>query len=254
MKLTFLGTGTSTGVPEIGCYCEVCTSTDARDARLRCSAMLEAGGQHILIDCGPDFRTQMLRTPFPKIDALLLTHKHYDHTGGIDDLRPFCRGKEIPIYADRETEMQIHSMYPYCFGTKKYPGTANIAINVIDDSTHFSINGVDVLPIRVFHGMFPILGYRFGKLAYITDMSYIEPSELEKLRGVEVLVINALRFSKPHRTHQTVLEALRVVEQIQPRETYFTHMMHHIGLHTKIEKCLPAGVHLAYDCLQIEIQ
>ena len=254
MKLTFLGTGTSTGVPELGCSCEVCTSTDARDARLRCSAMLEAGGAHILIDCGPDFRTQMLRTPFPKIDALLLTHKHYDHIGGIDDLRPFCRGKEIPIYADRETEMQVHAMYPYCFGPKKYPGTANIALNVIDPDSPFFVCGVEVTPIRVFHGMFPILGYRFGKLAYITDMSYIEPAELDKLRGVEVLVINALRFSKPHRTHQTVLEALRVVEQIKPRDTYFTHMMHHIGLHAKIEKCLPAGVHLAYDCLQIEIK
>lgn len=253
MKLTFLGTGTSTGVPEIGCSCEVCTSSDARDARLRSSAMLEAGGAHILIDCGPDFRTQLLRAPFPKIDALLLTHKHYDHTGGIDDLRPFCRGKEIPIFADRETEMQIRAMYPYCFGPKKYPGTANISLRTIDARTPFSIAGVDVVPVRVFHGMFPILGYRFGQLAYITDMSYIEPSELEKLRGVEVLVINALRYSKPHRTHQTVLEALQVVEQLKPRETYFTHMMHHIGLHAKIEKCLPAGVHLAYDGLVIEI-
>lgn len=253
MKLTFLGTGTSTGVPEIGCSCEVCTSADARDARLRCSAMLETGGAHILIDCGPDFRTQMLRSPFPKIDALLLTHKHYDHTGGIDDLRPFCRGKEIPIFADRETEMQIHAMYPYCFGPKKYPGTANIALHTIDARTPFNAAGIDVNPVRVFHGMFPILGYRFGKLAYITDMSYIEPSELDKLRGVEVLVINALRFSKPHRTHQTVLEALQVVEQIKPRETYFTHMMHHIGLHAKIEKCLPAGVYLAYDGLVVDI-
>ena len=253
MKLTFLGTGTSTGVPEIGCYCEVCTSSDPRDARLRCSAMLEVAGAHILIDCGPDFRTQMLRNPFPKIDALLLTHKHYDHTGGIDDLRPFCRGKEIPIYADRETEMQVHAMYPYCFGSKKYPGTANISLCTIQSGTEYNISGVNVLPIRVFHGMYPIMGYRFGKLAYITDMSYIEPSELEKLRGVEVLVINALRFSKPHRTHQTVLEALKVVELLKPQRTYFTHMMHHIGLHAKISKCLPQGVFFAYDGLEIEI-
>ena len=253
MKLTFLGTGTSTGVPEIGCYCEVCTSSDPRDARLRCSAMLEADGANILIDCGPDFRTQLLRKPFPKIDALLLTHKHYDHTGGIDDLRPFCRGKEIPIYADRETEMQVHAMYPYCFGSKKYPGTANIALHTIQAGAEYNVAGVKVLPIRVFHGMYPIMGYRFGKLAYITDMSYIEPSELEKLRGVEVLVINALRFSKPHRTHQTVLEALKVVEQLKPQRTYFTHMMHHIGLHAKISKCLPQGVFFAYDGLEIEI-
>ncbi len=253
MKFTFLGTGTSTGVPEIGCYCEVCTSCDTRDARLRSSVMLQIDDTNILIDCGPDFRTQMLRNPFTKIDALLLTHKHYDHTGGIDDLRPFCRGKEIPIYADRETEVQVRSMYPYCFGTKKYPGVANISINPIDTSTPFFVNGIEVIPIKVFHGMYPIVGFRFGALAYITDMSYIETAELEKLSGVEVLVINALRFSKPHRTHQTVLEALRVVEQIAPKRTYFTHMMHHIGLHAKIEKCLPEGVRLAYDGLVVEV-
>ena len=253
MKLTFLGTGTSTGVPEIGCSCEVCTSTDARDARLRCSAMLQSGDSNILIDCGPDFRTQMLRTPFPKIDALLLTHKHYDHTGGIDDLRPFSRSREIPLFADRETEIQVRSMYPYCFSSKKYPGVANITLHTIDYKNPFMAAGVEVTPVRVFHGMFPIMGYRFGKLAYITDMSYIEPAELEKLRGVEVLVINALRFSKPHKTHQTVLEALDIVAELNPRETYFTHMMHHIGLHAKIEKCLPPNVHLAYDGLQIEV-
>lgn len=253
MKLTFLGTGTSTGVPEIGCSCEVCTSGDSRDARLRCSAMLQCGDANILIDCGPDFRTQILRNPFKKIDALLLTHKHYDHTAGIDDLRPFSRSREIPIFADRETEMQVRSMYPYCFSHKKYPGVANITLRSVCAGNPFMVSGVEVTPIRVFHGMFPILGYRFGKLAYITDMSYIEPSELEKLKGVEVLVINALRFSKPHRTHQTVLEALAVVERIKPRVTYFTHLMHHIGLHAKIEKCLPQNVRLAYDGLVVEV-
>lgn len=253
MRLTFLGTGTSTGVPEIGCSCEVCRSSDARDARLRCSAMLQSDDANILIDCGPDFRQQMLRTTFKKIDALLLTHKHYDHTGGIDDLRPFSRLRKIPIYADRETEIQVRSMFPYCFGHKKYPGVADISLRSVCAGTSFSVAGVEVMPIRVFHGMYPILGYRFGALAYITDMSYIEPSELDKLKGVEVLVINALRFSKPHRTHQTVLEALNIVNKINPRVTYFTHLMHHIGLHAKIEKCLPAGVHLAYDGLTIEV-
>lgn len=253
MKLTFLGTGTSTGVPEIGCSCEVCTSGDARDARLRCSALLQAAEANILIDCGPDFRMQMLRNYFPKIDALLLTHKHYDHTGGIDDLRPFSYRNGIPVFADRETEMQVRAMYPYCFTSKKYPGVPNISLHTIDTLSPFIVAGVEVTPVRVFHGMFPILGYRFGRLAYITDMSYIEPSELDKLRGVEVLVINALRYSKPHRTHQTVLEALKVVEQLNPGRTYFTHMMHHIGLHAKIEKCLPENVFLAYDGLQIEI-
>lgn len=253
MKLTFLGTGTSTGVPEIGCKCEVCTSADPRDSRLRSSALLQSGDTTVLIDCGPDFRQQMLAADVKKIDALLLTHKHYDHLVGIDDLRPYTRDRELPIYADRETEMQIRSFFPYCFGRVKYPGVANITVRPVDHKTPFTVGGIEVQPLRVFHGMFPITAYRFGKLAYITDMSYIEPGELEKLVGVEVLVINALRFSKPHKTHQTVLEALAVIDYLKPRETYFTHLMHHIGLHAKIEKCLPNGVHLAYDGLEIEV-
>ena len=253
MKLTFLGTGTSTGVPEIGCKCEVCTSTDPRDSRLSSSALLQSGDTTVLIDCGPDFRQQMLVADVKKIDALLLTHKHYDHLVGIDDLRPYTRDRELPIYADRETEMQIRSFFPYCFGRVKYPGVANITVRPVDHKTPFTVGGIEVQPLRVFHGMFPITAYRFGKLAYITDMSYIEPGELEKLVGVEVLVINALRFSKPHKTHQTVLEALAVIDYLKPRETYFTHLMHHIGLHAKIEKCLPNGVHLAYDGLEIEV-
>lgn len=253
MKLIFLGTGTSTGVPEIGCKCEVCTSTDPRDARLRTSALLEKNGTTLLIDCGPDFRLQMLRADVKKIDALLMTHKHYDHLVGIDDLRPYTRDKELPIYADRETETQIRSFFPYCFGRVKYPGVANIKICPIDSKSKFSIGDFEITPVRVFHGMFPITAYRIDNIAYITDMSYIEPGELEKLRGVDTLVINALRFSKPHKTHQTVLEALRIVDYLKPRETYFIHLMHHIGLHAKFEKCLPPGVHLAYDGLVLDI-
>lgn len=253
MKLTFLGTGTSTGVPEVGCKCEVCTSSDPRDARLRCSALLTHEGINILIDCGPDFRAQMLRADVARLDALILTHKHYDHTAGIDDLRPYTKLKAFPIFADDDTARQVRSMFPYCFYEVKYPGVPNIELRSIEDMKPFSVGGIEVVPIRVFHGALPIVGYRFGKLAYITDMSSIEPMELEKLKGVEVLVINALRFSKPHRSHQTVLEALRVVDYLSPRETYFTHMMHHIGLHAKIEKCLPAGVHFAYDGLVVEV-
>ena len=253
MRLTFLGTGTSTGVPEVGCKCEVCTSNDPRDARLRCSALLQDGGTSILIDCGPDFRTQMLRADVSKIDAVLMTHKHYDHIAGVDDLRPYTRLKELPIYADSETEMQIRTMFPYFFFKVKYPGVPNVVVRPISHGTPFKIGEVEILPFKVYHGMMPITAYRFGKLAYITDMSSIEPEELEKLEGVEVLVINALRFSKPHNTHQTVLEALEIVEKLKPREVYFTHLMHHIGLHAKIEKCLPPGVHLAYDGLEVEI-
>ena len=253
MRLTFLGTGTSTGVPELGCRCEVCTSADPRDARLRSSALLEADDTAILIDCGPDFRAQMLRADVSHLDALVLTHKHYDHTAGIDDLRPFTSQRVFPIYANDETAQQVRSMFPYCFSEVKYPGVPNIELRSIEDMQPFVIGGVEVLPIRVYHATLPIVGYRFGKLAYVTDMSHIEPAQLEKLKGVEVLVVNALRYSKPHRSHQTVLEALRIVDYLSPRETYFTHLMHHIGLHAKIEKCLPQGVHFAYDGLVLEV-
>ena len=254
MKLTFLGTGTSTGVPELGCKCEVCTSADPRDARLRCSALLETDATAILIDCGPDFRAQMLRADVSRLDALILTHKHYDHIAGIDDLRPFASQQTFPIYANDDTARQVRSMFPYCFGEVKYPGVPNIELHSIEDMQPFVIADVEIHPICVYHAALPIVAYRFGKLAYITDMSRIEPAELDKLKGVEVLVINALRYSKPHRSHQTVLEALRVVDYLAPRETYFTHMMHHIGLHAKIEKCLPAGVRFAYDRLVVEIE
>lgn len=248
MKVTILGSGTSTGVPEIGCGCEVCTSTDPHDFRLRSSAIVEDGDSRLLIDCGPDFRTQMLNRPFRKIDGVLLTHKHYDHTGGLDDLRPFCRKGDIPIYANEDTVNHVKSVLPYCFSEVKYPGVPNLLLHKIEGN--FNVGDFNIQPIRVFHGRLPILGYRIGPFAYITDMSFIEPEELNKLKNVDTLVINALRFSKPHGSHQTVLEAYNIINYIKPRVVYFTHMMHHIGLHAKIEKVLPRNVHLAYDGLE----
>ncbi len=253
MKITFLGTGTSTGVPEIGCSCEVCTSTDPKDSRLRSSVLIEEGENRLLIDCGPDFRTQMVHRPFRKIDAVLLTHKHYDHIGGLDDLRPFCRRGDIPVYADAHTLSCVKNMFPYCFTEVKYPGVPNLIIHTIEENRMFEAGGFEIEPIKLYHGRLPILGYRIGAFAYITDMSFIELKELEKLKGVDTLVINALRFSKPHGTHQTVLEAYNTINYLKPRETYLTHLMHHIGLHAKIEKVLPPHVHLAYDGLTIEV-
>lgn len=253
MKIRLLGTGTSTGVPELGCACEVCTSTDVHDNRLRTSAFVEVDGKNILIDCGPDFRTQMLRCDYKSIDAVLLTHHHYDHIAGIDDLRPFCRSGAIDIYAESDTLTQVRNFFPYCFAENKYPGVPNIATSEICAKEDFYISDIAIKPIRVFHGKLPILGFRIKNLAYITDMKYIDSAELEKLQGVELLVINALRFAKPHQTHQTVLDALRIIDIVKPRRTYFTHMMHHIGLHAKIEKCLPENVFLGYDNMVIEV-
>ena len=254
MRVTLLGTGTSTGVPELGCGCEVCCSTDPRDSRLRSSALVEHAGSRLLIDCGPDFRIQMLKLPFDRIDAVLLTHHHYDHTGGLDDLRPFCRRGDIPIYAEASTVAHVKSVLPYCFSEVKYPGVPNLVLNTVGAGEEFRVGDISILPVRAYHGRLPILGYRIGNFAYITDMSFMEPSEIEKLAGVDTLVINALRFSKPHGSHQTVLEAYKVIGRINPRVTYFTHLMHHIGLHAKIERVLPDGVHLAYDGLVLDVE
>ena len=254
MKVTILGTGTSTGVPELGCKCEVCTSVDKRDFRLRSSALIEQGDNVLLIDCGPDFRIQMLNRSLCKIDAVLLTHKHYDHVGGLDDLRPFCRKGDILIYADAHTVSHVKNILPYCFSDIKYPGVPNLSLKTIDCEEEFCVGSFKILPIRVMHGHLPILGYRIGSFAYITDMSYIEPNELDKLIGVEFLVINALRFSKPHMSHQTVLEAYNVIEYIKPHKIYLTHIMHHMGLHAKIEKCFPENIRLAYDGLSFEVK
>ncbi|MBQ3189426.1 MAG: MBL fold metallo-hydrolase [Bacteroidaceae bacterium] len=251
MRIKLLGTGTSTGVPELGCSCEVCTSNDIRDKRLRTSAIIECDDTRILIDCTPDFRQQMLPEPFRRIDAVLVTHHHYDHVAGLDDLRPYCRYGDIPIYAEPSTQQQIRNFMPYCFAEQKYPGTPNLELRNVAPGKPFTIGNIEIIPIRVYHGNLPIVGYRIGSFAYITDMSRMEPAELDALRGVDVLVINALRYSKPHRTHQTVLQALSVIKKLNPRRTYLTHIMHHMGLHAKIEKCLPAGVFLGYDGLEI---
>jgi phosphoribosyl 1,2-cyclic phosphate phosphodiesterase len=258
MKVTILGSGTSTGVPQIGCRCEVCTSRDPRDRRSRCSGLIEVDGVRILIDCGPDFREQMLRVPeFTAIDAVLITHIHYDHVGGIDDLRPFCQFRDIPIYAEGYTGELLKQMFPYCFAEKLYPGSPRIDVHPIQPGEPFSVSNregreVTVTPFRVMHGKLPILGYRIGRMAWITDMLTMPDESYAHLRDLDLLVMNALR-PEPHPTHQSIPEALEQVRRIRPRQTCFVHMSHHAGLHRDLDPVLPDGVSLAYDGMVREL-
>lgn len=258
MKLTFLGTGTSQGVPVIGCRCEVCRSTDRRDNRLRTSAMVEAGDVRIVIDAGPDFRQQMLREGVAKVDALLLTHEHKDHTAGIDDVRAFNfvdypTIRTMHIYANEPTVKVLLKDFDYAFAEDKYRGVPVIELHTIHEQQPFSVCGVEVTPIVGEHSTrFRSVGYRIGKLAYITDFSGIAPSEEAKLHGVEVLVVNALRW-EPHDSHFSVEEALALIGRVAPRRAFLTHMSHRIGLYVDASKRLPEGVEFAYDGLTVEI-
>lgn len=258
MKITFLGTGTSQGVPVIGCKCEVCKSTDSKDKRLRTSAMVEVEDKRFIIDAGPDFRYQMLRAGISKIDALLLTHEHKDHTGGIDDVRAFNFVDypiihTIHIYSNSSTIEAIRRDFHYAFATDKYRGVPEIRTHIITEQESFFVEGIEITPIVGQHSeRFRSVGYRIGNLAYLTDMNYIAPEELAKLRGVEVLVINALRW-ETHSSHFSVEEAIKIIDSVAPKRAYLTHMSHRIGLHSELEHRLPKGVMAAYDGLEIEI-
>lgn len=252
MKIRILGSGTSTGVPQIGCTCPVCTSADPKDNRLRASAIVETEDARILIDCGPDFREQVLSLSFERIDGVLITHEHYDHVGGLDDLRPFCHFGAIPIFAEEYVARQLRLRMPYCFVDQRYPGVPDIPLQVVVPGHPFLINRTEVFPLRVMHGRLPILGYRIGRLAYITDMLTMPEDSYEQLVGVDVLVMNALRITK-HSTHQLLQGALENAQRIQAKETYFIHMSHDMGLHEEVTKKLPDNVHLAFDGLEINL-
>lgn len=253
MRLTFLGTGTSVGVPTIGCSCKVCKSHDPRDRRTRCSAMVETEQTRIVIDCGPDFREQMLKQEFRKIDAVLVTHSHYDHVGGMDDLRPFCQFGDINVYSDSISEKSLRSMMPYCFVEHPYPGVPKISLHEIHPHQELKINELTVIPLQVMHDKLPILGYKIGRLAYITDMKTIPEGEIDYLQDIDYLVVNALRFTKPHHSHMLVDEALEFVRKTSAKQVFLTHMCHDIGLIDEANAALPQGVQLAYDGLSVEI-
>ncbi|MBP3758051.1 MAG: MBL fold metallo-hydrolase [Prevotella sp.] len=253
MRVTLLGTGTSGGVPSIGCQCEVCRSTDPHDKRLRCSALLETETTRVLIDCGPDFRQQVLPLPFQRFDGILLTHIHYDHVSGIDDLRPFCVFGDINIYANQGTVDGLKTTMPYCFTEHLYPGVPRLNLHVAQPHVPFTIGDIDIMPIEVMHHALPILGFRIGSFAYITDMKTINEGELPYLMGVKTMVVNALRFAPEHHSHQTVDEAIAFVRRVGAKHAYLIHPSHHIGLHKKVNAQLPQGIELAYDGQVIEV-
>lgn len=258
MKFTFLGTGTSQGVPLIGCRCAVCRSADPRDRRLRTSAMVEWRGVRLIIDAGPDFRYQLLRAGVSHIDGILLTHEHKDHIGGLDDVRAlnfvdYPTVRPVDIYATARTLHVVKKDFDYAFVADKYRGVPEIRLHTIAQEEPFRIGPVYVIPVAGQHSSrFEVTGFRFGKLAYLTDFKTIDERELRKLKGVEVLVINALRFEE-HDSHLNVEEALRLVEAIGPKRTYLTHMSHEMGLYAETNPRLPEGVELAYDTLEIEL-
>lgn len=253
MKLRFLGTGTSNGVPVLGCNCAVCQSNDSKDKRYRTSALIETDTTRIMLDCGPDARMQLLQVPFRPINAVLISHIHYDHVAGIDDLRPFCLFGDIDVYANSSTTKALKQTMPYCFTDELYPGVPRLNLHTIESGKAFKVNEVEVLPIKVYHGKLPILAYRFGEVAYITDMKTIDDAEKELLKGVKVLVVNGLRWKKEHHSHQLINEAIAFSKSIGAEKTFLTHVTHEIGLHVEASERLPNNVYFAYDGLEFEI-
>ncbi|GHA78154.1 MBL fold metallo-hydrolase [Pontibacter akesuensis] len=253
MKITLLGTGTSQGVPVIGCTCEVCRSVDYRDKRLRVSVHIELDGKSIIIDSGPDFRQQVLRERIKTLDALVFTHEHKDHTSGLDDIRAynFMQRKDMPLYGEERVLEQLKREFAYIFADSRYPGIPQVQLYPITNEP-FEIEGITITPIRVMHYKLPVFGFRIGDFSYITDVNYIAPEELEKIRGSKVIVLDALR-PEPHISHYSLAEAVQVLEELQPEKAYLTHISHLMGLHREVEEQLPGFIRLGYDGLRIEL-
>lgn len=254
MKVYFLGTGTSQGIPVIGSQHSVCKSTDRKDKRLRVSVWIQVDNQSIVIDCGPDFRQQMLVSGCTHIDGILFTHEHADHTAGLDDIRPFFfKQGGIPIYASQRVIANLKRRFDYIFETEnKYPGAPSVVTHEVSKDEPFYLGNVPIIPIEAYHGNLPILGFRIKDFAYLTDVKTVEKPELEKLKNLDVLVINALR-EEPHETHLTLKEALDFIQKVNPKRAYLTHISHLLGFHAEVQAALPESVYLAYDNLEITI-
>lgn len=255
MRLTFLGTGSSQGVPVVACGCDTCRSADPRDARLRTSALVEVGDVRLVIDVGPDFRQQMLRAQVRSLDGILLTHEHRDHIAGLDDVRAFnwVQRRPVDVWALPRTAEAVRRDFSYAFAPAgiKYPGAPEVQLHEVPDYAPFDVAGVAVQPLRVMHGTMPIMGFRIGALAYITDISHIHPSEIERLRGIDVLVLSAVRLV-PHPAHLSLQQAIDLFAQIAPRRGYITHIGHQLPPHAEVQRLLPNGVYLAYDGLYVD--
>ena len=254
MKVTFLGTGTSQGVPVIGCDCEVCKSVDFQDKRFRSSIHVEIDGLSLVVDTGPDFRMQMLNNRITRLDAVLFTHAHKDHTAGMDDIRSFNfrQGTDMPVYAEDVVLEQLKREFAYVFAENKYPGVPRVDTIPIT-TTPFQIKGTTITPIRVMHHRLPVLGFRFGGFTYITDANFIDEDQKELIKGSEVVVLNALQKS-PHISHFTFDEAVSLGEELGARKTYLTHISHKLGTHREVKHELPEGVELAYDELTVTLE
>ncbi|MBX9891610.1 MAG: MBL fold metallo-hydrolase [Chitinophagaceae bacterium] len=253
LTITFLGTGTSTGVPMVACDCAVCRSDDMRDKRLRTSILVQSATTTFVVDTTPDFRYQMLRIQNKKLDAVLYTHPHKDHIAGLDDVRAYnyIQQKSMDIYANTLTEEALRREYYYAFSDTKYPGVPQLNLNTIDEQL-FYIGDIPVLPIVVWHLKMPVYGFRFGDFTYITDANRIDADELAKVRGSKLMVVNALR-REPHLSHFTLSEAVTLVQDLGVPEAYFTHISHQLGKYSDVSQELPAGIHLAYDGLQLHV-